>query len=558
MDTQRLRAWQRDALEKYRVSNRRDFVVTATPGAGKTTFALTLAAKLKAVGQTEQIIVVAPTDHLRTQWANEAGERGIFLDPTLSNRATEHSSDYVGYVITYAQAAQNPLVHNRRVRSKKTLVIFDEIHHAGDGLSWGEAVRTAFAGAHRRLSLTGTPFRTSPSSTIPFVHYEPQSDGTLLSATDFSYGYGDALRDHVVRPVTFAAYSGETSWEVEGETFSSSLADADNQEFERRALRAALDPSGSWIPHVFRAAHERLLETRKSGMPDAGGMILASDQENAKAYADIIESISGEKATVVVSDDPRASQKIDQFKLGDDKWLVAVRMVSEGVDVPRLAVGVWATNYRTPLFFAQAVGRFVRSRSPHEHATVFMPAIKPLIALASEMEAQRNHAIKLNAEGDDLLEDQSAPDETDGPDSGKMVSVGSSAAFDHVLFNGKALDGLSELSPEDENYIGLPGLLSPGQMAAILRTRDTQIRAEQANSVDPSGKRAERLNIHAAISSTRADINRLVSRIAATRGMSHAHLHKLTQKAVPGPPSSTATLKILEERKEWLQKKTNL
>src|SRR5690625_7333865 len=66
--------------------------------------------------------------------------------------------------------------------------------------------------------------------------------------------------------------------------------------------------------------------------------------------------------------------------------MVAVRMVSEGVDVPRLAVGVYATSASTPLFFAQAIGRFVRSRMPGETASVFLPSVPRLLGLAENME----------------------------------------------------------------------------------------------------------------------------------------------------------------------------
>ena len=60
-------------------------------------------------------------------------------------------------------------------------MILDEIHHAGDALSWGEGVREAFDPATRRLSLTGTPFR-SDINPIPFVTYAPGEDGIPTSS----------------------------------------------------------------------------------------------------------------------------------------------------------------------------------------------------------------------------------------------------------------------------------------------------------------------------------------------------------------------------------------
>jgi superfamily II DNA or RNA helicase len=554
-----LRLWQQEAMEQYRQANRKDFLVTATPGAGKTTFALTLANKLIEVRAVQQVVVVVPTDHLRTQWADSAIEKGIFLDPSASNKHGAISEDYVGYVVTYAQIASNPELHKKRVNSKKTFVIFDEIHHAGDGLSWGAAVQDAFQGATRRLQLTGTPFRTSPFSTIPFVRYDPQPDGTKISHSDYAYGYGEALKDSVVRPVTFAAYSGESTWQDgAGDVHSSGLLDAITKDVERAALKTALSPEGSWIPHVFRAAHERLMQIRSSGMPDAGGMVLASDQESAKAYAVILRKISRGPVAVVVSDDNKADKKIDAFRRSNDPWLVAVRMVSEGVDIPRLAVGVWATNYRTPLFFAQAVGRFVRARNKNEVASVFLPAIKSLLALAASMEEQRKHVINTAKTVDDIIgEEYDEINELSEEDKAeremrRTSTVSSIATFDHVLFNGVAIDGASlNLTSEDEEYLGLPGLLSPEQMATLLRKRDDEMRVNDDSPQEESHEAKK--NIHVEILNTRKEINKIVSRKALSKGIAHAHIHKLSQKAVPGPPTSVATLAILEKRLEWLQ-----
>src|SRR5579875_2989076 len=79
--TRRLRTWQEAALRAYAEAGRpRDFLVTATPGAGKTTFALTLGRALLAARLVERVIVVCPTDHLRTQWADAASEFGVPLD----------------------------------------------------------------------------------------------------------------------------------------------------------------------------------------------------------------------------------------------------------------------------------------------------------------------------------------------------------------------------------------------------------------------------------------------------------------------------------------------
>lgn len=388
-----LRGWQRRALVNYLAAQPRDFLAVATPGSGKTTFALRIAAQLLAGGVVERITVVVPTEHLKVQWARAAAGEGIALDPRFANTASQVSPEYVGVVVTYAQVSSHPARHRVYTENRKTLVIFDEIHHGGDAKSWGEAIREAFTAATRRLALTGTPFR-SDDSPIPFVRYQADRDsGCLVSQADHVYGYSEGLADGVVRPVVFMAYSGEARWrDSAGEEYAARLGVPLSAEQAARAWRTALDPAGEWMPAVIAAADTRLNQLR-AHVPDAGGMIIAADQATARAYADLLVRITGEAPVVVLSDDPGSSDRISGYAHATSKWLVAVRMVSEGVDVPRLAVGVFATNACTPLFFAQAIGRFVRSRRPGETASIFLPSVPSLLQLASELEEQRDHVL---------------------------------------------------------------------------------------------------------------------------------------------------------------------
>jgi superfamily II DNA or RNA helicase len=548
---QRLRAWQSRALARWDEDQPRDFLVTATPGSGKTAFALTLAARLKESRRIGRVIVVCPTDHLRTQWADAAEELGIFLDPSLPNSVGPISPDYDGAVFTYAQVAGAPMLHRRRAESVPTLVVLDEIHHAGDGLSWGDAVLEAYEPAKHRLAMTGTPFRTSESERIPFIRYDDAEGGAVESVADFAYGYRDALADHVVRPVMFAAYSGVARWRNSaGEVLSASLSDPASKDEELAAWRTALDPAGQWLPHVVTAADHRLSELRAAGMRDAGAMLLASDQDSARAYAALVEEASGEPATLVLSDDPKASQKIAEFAEGTGRWLVAVRMVSEGVDVPRLAVGVWATSYRTPLFFAQAVGRFVRARRPGETATVFLPAVRPLLALAATLEEERNHVIAPPKSNDDLLDPFEA---AEPPEAGSLLdefeALDAEAEFAHVLYGGAAHTGDIELTEDDEDFLGLPGLLSPDMMAAVLKRRESDVRRQMSDVLESP---ARATSMREQIKEVRREINSLVAQRAARTGKAHAQVHGEVRRAVPGPPSASASLDLLTRRRDHL------
>ncbi len=542
-----LRGWQRRALVKYLAGQPRDFLAVATPGSGKTAFALRVAAELLSQRAVEQLTVVVPTEHLKTQWALAAQAHGLALDPKFSNSDARTSSEYHGVMVTYAQVAAHPTLHRVRTEQRNTLVVFDEIHHGGDAKTWGEAIREAFGDATRRLSLTGTPFR-SDDSPIPFVTYVPGPDGTALSQADHTYGYAEALADGVVRPVVFLAYSGEARWrDSAGDEHAARLGEPLSAEHTARAWRTALDPAGEWMPAVIAAADERLRQLRVH-VPDAAAMIIASDQKAARAYAGLITRLTSEAPTVVLSDDPGSSSRIGEFAAGTGRWLVAVRMVSEGVDVPRLSVGIYATSASTPLYFAQAIGRFVRSRRPGDMASIFVPSVPNLLRLASELEAQRNHVLGQpdRADGDPLDGDPAARTQTekDDTDAG-FTALGADAELDQVIFDGSSFGTATPAgSDEEADYLGIPGLLDADQMRALLhRRQDEQL---QKRAAVP--RAAQPVTTHGQLRELRRELNTLVSVAHHRTGKPHGWIHGELRRRCGGPPMAAATRDQLKAR----------
>src|ERR671921_974939 len=320
LDSPSLRAWQRKALVEYLRRRSDDFMAVATPGAGKTTFALRIAAELLADRTVEAVTVVCPTEHLKTQWAAAAARVGIQLDASFRNADVHSSRDFHGAVLTYAQVGMAPAVHRRRTMTRNTFVILDEIHHAGDSRTWGDGVRSAFEPAVRRLMLTGTPFR-SDENPIPFVTYERGGDGLQRSRADSVYGYADALRDGVVRPVLFMAYSGETRWRTNaGDELAARLGEPMTKDLVAQAWRTALDHRGDWMPQVLRAADARLSRLRSHGMTDAGGLVIEIGRASCRAYAKLLDTITGEQPVVVLSDDAGSSERIPPFALSQQRW----------------------------------------------------------------------------------------------------------------------------------------------------------------------------------------------------------------------------------------------
>lgn len=566
----KLRAWQQAAIDRYLELQPRDFLAVATPGAGKTTFALTLASWLLHHHVVQQITVVTPTEHLKSQWAEAGARIGIRLDPAYS--AGPVGRNYHGVAVTYAGVGVRPMLHRNRCEQRKTLVILDEIHHAGDSRSWGEACLEAFEPAARRLALTGTPFR-SDTNPIPFVAYEEGNDGIRRSAADYTYGYGNALGDGVVRPVIFLSYSGNMRWRTRaGDEIEARLGEPMTKDAVAQAWRTALDPAGDWMPNVLRAADRRLSEVRRT-VPDAGGLVIASDQHSARAYAKLIRQTTGSGATVVLSDDAGGGRRIEEFTASDDRWMVAVRMVSEGVDVPRLAVGVYATTISTPLFFAQAVGRFVRSRRRGETASVFLPTIPALLGFAHEMEVERDHVLdkpKRDAEEDpyaesekELAEAQREEDEDTGEqDDLPFEALESDAVFDRVVYDGAEFGMQAHPgSEEEQDYLGIPGLLEPDQVQMLLRKRQARqiahSRKRPAEEADLLELPADRRPVvtHRELMELRRQLNSLVGAYVHQSGKPHGVVHTELRRVCGGPPSAEATAGQIRQRiakvQEW-------
>lgn len=562
---EKLRAWQAEALAAYRTRSARDFLAVATPGAGKTTLALRIATELLEAELVRRVTVVAPTEHLKKQWADAAARVGVRLDPNFRNAQGRHGAHFDGVAVTYAQVAMKPALHAARTAAAPTLVILDEVHHGGDALSWGDGIREAFEGATRRLSLTGTPFR-SDTAAIPFVTYRRDERGIRRSAADYSYSYGDALRDRVVRPVIFLTYSGQMRWRTRaGDEVSARLGEPLTKDMTAQAWRTALDPNGEWIPSVLAAADRRLTEVRRS-VPDAGAMIIATDQADARAYAGHLARLTGQSPTVVLSDDSTAdlgaSAAIEEFSAGDSRWMVAVRMVTEGVDIPRLAVGVYATSTATPLFFAQAVGRFVRARRRGETASVFLPSVPQLLVLANSLELERDHALDRPLTGEELGEmynpedalvaaassTASGPD-TVGPDGlqGSFEPLEAQASFDRVLFDGGEFGtGADVGSAEELDFLGLPGLLDADQVTTLLKQRQADQLTARRGRGNAAQVRAEA--DHRRLSELRKELSALVSAWARRSGQPHGSVHAELRRRGGGPEVPLASVVQLEQR----------
>lgn len=388
-----LRTWQAKAKELVKVrinAGKRDFLCVATPGGGKTNLALAFARESLETGYVHRVVIVVPTEHLKKQWAqNAALNFGIDLDPYFKNDAMREAPDYDGVVITYAQLGKDPQVHKYNTERASTLAIFDEVHHAGDSLSWGQGVLIGFENAKFRLEMSGTPFRCDDAK-IPFITYEND-----VSKADYEYSYEQAMLDNVCRPVYFPAYDGKMKYKVGMEIFEHSFTDRIEKDLVSKRLKTALATGGGWLRQVISEAHAKLVEIRRGEHPNAGGLIFAINQKHAKDIQKVVHAVTGTIPEIVISEDTDGSRRIEGFTNSYEPWIVCVKMISEGVDIPRLRVGVYATNVKAELFFRQAVGRFVRiiQGIRQQEAHIYIPMDPEITKMAKEIQEEREHSL---------------------------------------------------------------------------------------------------------------------------------------------------------------------
>jgi len=510
------------------------FLASATPAAGKTTFGLRVAYELLNGGRVQRVAILAPTAHIARQWAADAARYGIDLEPNRPNAEGPEPPDRHGVAVTYQAVAAGPAPHRKACAQRRTLLIADEPHHMGEDASWGVTTMDAFARAELRLLLSGTPFR-SDNSPIPWVEYD--ADG--FSSADYTYTYTDALVDGVCRPITFVPYDGDMEWISDGRRRRADFSVALPRAEDARRLRTALDAGGDWVRRVLRDADARLAQIRASDHPDAGGLVVAIDKQHAVELAARLEAISGEPPLIVTSDEADASQRIARFAAGTQRWIVSVLMVSEGVDIPRLRVGVYATTARTELFFRQVVGRFIR-RSPAPRRQVsflFLPSDLTLKTLANRIEEERNHAIELRPAVEEGMLDE--PPERVRSEPGDMFeALSSDARPDEEIAVGENLSlfGDPEARPSAAFVAFTAGSEPPGEPIEI---------ATAAGDPASSYQRREQL---------REERAKLVSQRARTTRETHREINARINRAVGVRSVADATLEQLAKANELLRR----
>jgi superfamily II DNA or RNA helicase len=429
-----LRNWQRRAMAAMADWREGPFLISAAPGAGKTRPALQFAREQLRAGAVSNVIVACPTAPLTRQWARAAD--GLGLDLVPDSDSPRAPSGFHGVSVTYARIAKSPVRWGRAL-PPRSLVIADEAHHLGEELSWGVGFTKAFGGGPLWLLLSGTPFR-SDATPIPGVAYD--TDG--LAEPDISFNYAEAVADRICRPVCFVAYDGTLSWRSGDDIVESSFETVLSTREASRRYRTAIStdlPDG--LLRILREADTKLKTIRQEGHKDAGGLVIAADSDHARRIAKLLREVTGRVPLVVLHAEPRAAAKLAAFTNSTDPWIVAVNMVSEGVDIPRLRVGVYATAAKTPLIFRQIVGRFVRTipGRPPDPSWLYLPADPILLDHASTIEQEVRRALRAPGDPNEEQEaERAARRETERSAAPEFVALSADVTPQMSLFGAAA------------------------------------------------------------------------------------------------------------------------
>jgi superfamily II DNA or RNA helicase len=522
-----LRGWQERAMTALHAwEGDSPILISAAPGAGKTRPALEFARSQLADRRIGGLVIACPTAPLTRQWARAAHELGIDLAPDADS--PQAPPGFHGVSVTYARIARSPRRWAAQL-PRSTLLVADEAHHLGEDLAWGEAFATAFAERAHWVLLSGTPFR-SDATPIPGVSYD--SDG--IAEPDVSYTFAEAVQDGVCRPVSFVAYDGTLSWRSGDDVIESGFDTVLSTREASRRYRTAIStqlPDG--LPRILREADARLRTLRQDGHRDAAGLVVAADSEHARQIAKLLREATGRAPVVVLHAEARAAAKLAAFRGSTEPWIVAVNMVSEGVDIPRLRVGVYATAAKTALIFRQIVGRFVRTLPdrPAEPSWLYVPADPVLRDHASTIEHEVRRALRRPGEIDpgalDEPAERRATERLPAPD---FEPVSADVAAQMSLFGG---------GPPP------PTPARPSPAAARWLTPDAEPEPEPAAEPVslPAFERRARL---------RDERHRLVSEVRRRDGTSHREINAWLNRTLGITSVEKATLQELERSVELL------
>lgn len=442
-----LRLWQKEFVEEFSQNRTENFLLVVVPGGGKTFASLYVAKRfINESHQRRYVIVIVPTCDLQAQWQLQAFKH-FSLDLQTGEFDGSLKAGMDGVVITYDGMVYGSENFRRLCAKHEVMVIFDEAHHMSEAGPWGARSKEAFDPAMRRLFMSGTPWRSDGDS-IPFLQRDSET-GEYISHYSFDRAAALEADPQVVRFLLFHTHHGDKEFVdlIDGHNFKLSTKNEMSEEDEAKCLVNIITDK-NWISSIIRKAHKKLIDIQRVKR-DAAGLIVCMDQPHATFVAELLKEITGVTPHLIVSDDTLSQgATAKRFEEQRGMWIVSVRKISEGVDIPRLMVGVYLTNTVTELYFKQFTGRPSRYQGTSDdlEAHIYMPSHSKLNEYAEKiMEIQAVAIKKKNKKEED--DDATTTDTGPLPPHGhpRIVSVGEAGFYDaSVIVEGIVMDSPSD------------------------------------------------------------------------------------------------------------------
>lgn len=400
----RLRGWQSACVDKALTQFRRGdphFLCLATPGAGKTAMAATLAQRLLTLGLIDLVVCFSPSIIVASDFQiSLQAHTQARMDGLIGSR---------GCSLTYQSMLHLDDGFWELLQAYRVLVIFDEIHHcAGDSVenanAWGEKIIRHIQGrAAYTLALTGTPWR-SDRIPIALSHYCQQS----RIHCDFVYGLAQAIQDNVCRAPSITLVDNDRIVVKRGDKTDRYSSFADLLKQSDCSYQQLID-NDALIVYLLKQSAKKLSQVRKQH-PTAGGLIVAASVDHAHKIAVLLERHLGQRACIATYLEDDAHAVIDAFRNNTAPWIISVGMVSEGTNIPRLRVCCHLTRVKTELHFRQVLGRILRMEAHPGESYLYLPAEPNLVEYASRVAEEipasatiRRETMPVQTDGDPVV-----------------------------------------------------------------------------------------------------------------------------------------------------------
>ncbi|MEZ8306661.1 DEAD/DEAH box helicase [Vibrio splendidus] len=377
-----LRQWQVEcsekALQKFK-TNQQHFFCQATPGAGKTVLAATVASRLLNEGMVDLVLCFSPSLTVSD------GIKRTFSQ--ILNCTFNGGLGSIGQSLTYQSIQFLNDDFWKALRNHRVFVVFDEIHHcSGSKLEnanvWGQQVLTKIQGlATYTLAMSGTPWR---SDSLPIVMSEySDPEGQIL--VDYQYTLKQAIVDKVCRSPKLVLVDNEHLSVTSNEKVESFSSILEMLKQTKTSYQSVIHNQDA-MEYLLGLGCKKLAEIRTQS-PNAGGLVVASSVQHAQTIQKILSQKYSQSVSIVTyrHEDPLA--EIERYRQSGAQWIVSVGMISEGTDIPRLQVCCHMSSVKTELYFRQVLGRILRVNSTiKQQAWLYTFAEQSLIEFSERIE----------------------------------------------------------------------------------------------------------------------------------------------------------------------------